>query len=108
MSESEVPEESQDPDTERIAEILGQLITQRISDGICIVCGEKVERVFQSGRSMYAVPCNHRQGQGDATAYNKHLGVPDPSNQLQEETTEEVEIPPKPSFWENVRNFFRA
>jgi hypothetical protein len=47
---------------------------ERLADGtVCVHCGKPVEQFIQVGRSYYASPCQHRQGQGQATYFNKKI-----------------------------------
>lgn len=39
---------------------------QKMKDGICTTCDQKVQRERQVGRCVYAEPCGHRIGQGRA------------------------------------------
>lgn len=43
-----------------------RIFHQKIADGICTACDQKVERQRQVGRCVYAEPCGHRIGQGRA------------------------------------------
>lgn len=47
-----------------------QMVT-RWNSGLCIECGQPVERMRQVGRSVYAEPCGHRNGQANAKAWQK-------------------------------------
>lgn len=70
-----------EPTVEQLAEFNAKLdarfdeITQRQSRGECRDCGAKVVSVSQSGRCVYAEPCGHRIGQGDAKQVAKSYGV---------------------------------
>jgi len=44
---------------------------ERLAFGLCIECGQPVERMQQVGRSIYAQPCGHRNGQGNAKEWQK-------------------------------------
>lgn len=39
--------------------------------GRCLHCRTQIEEAFQVGRCVYARPCGHRQGQGNAKAFNR-------------------------------------
>lgn len=47
----------------------------RTKRGECSDCGTKVTAVRQVGRCVYAEPCGHRVGQGDAKQVAKVLGL---------------------------------
>lgn len=47
---------------------------QRLVDGtVCVHCGRAVKWFVQVGRSYYAEPCRHRQGQGRAAYFNSRI-----------------------------------
>lgn len=39
---------------------------EQLERGFCVHCGEAIESALQAGRSAYAEPCGHRQGQMSA------------------------------------------
>ena len=49
---------------------------ERGKRGECTDCGQKITAVRQVGSCVYADPCGHRIGQGDARAVRKALGLP--------------------------------
>jgi hypothetical protein len=53
---------------ERVAELL-----KRLDEGRCGQCGADVDHYEQAGRCVYAKPCGHRGGQGDAKVMNRSL-----------------------------------
>ena len=46
---------------EKLARIRGKM--QRMADGFCPHCDQKIERSQKIGRCLYAEPCGHRLGQ---------------------------------------------
>lgn len=50
-------------------------IGARTKRGECSDCGTKVTAVRQAGKCVYAEPCGHRLGQGDAKQVAKALGL---------------------------------
>lgn len=48
-------------------------LRERGRRGECGACGARIERAQQVGRCVYAQPCGHRIGQGDAADVNKAL-----------------------------------
>ncbi len=52
---------------------IAQMLT-RLATGLCVECGEQPDHMVQVGRSYYAEPCRHRQGQGSAKAWNTKHG----------------------------------
>ena len=54
----------------RIAEL-----DERLKRGECGECGVKTASVRQVGRCVYAEPCGHRIGQGDAKQVAKAMGL---------------------------------
>ena len=48
---------------------------ERTRNGECNECGTKVAALRQVGHCVYADPCGHRQGQGDASAMRKAMGL---------------------------------
>lgn len=70
-----------EPTVEQLAEFNRQLdarfaeIADRHKRGECAECGAKVASVEQVGRCVYARPCGHRIGQGDAKQVAKSFGV---------------------------------
>jgi len=48
-------------------------LEERERSGLCVACGVPVERGEQVGSCVYAHPCGHRQGQGDAAEFNRQL-----------------------------------
>lgn len=46
---------------------------ERQRAGLCTECGVKITNVRQHGRCVYAAPCGHRIGQGNATQVRKAL-----------------------------------
>jgi hypothetical protein len=55
----------------RLEEMRGQA-----ERGECSNCGVKVTKVRQAGSCVYAEPCGHRIGQGDARQVAKAMGLP--------------------------------
>lgn len=51
-------------DEKRFAETL-----DKMRQGVCLACGIESTDWEQVGRCIYAVPCGHRAGQGDAERY---------------------------------------
>jgi hypothetical protein len=47
---------------EKMARIRAKL--ERMVEGYCIQCDQKIERQVKVGRCLYAEPCGHRLGQG--------------------------------------------
>lgn len=50
-------------------------LRERVARGECTDCGVKTTSVRQAGSCVYAEPCGHRIGQGDARKVAEHLGV---------------------------------
>lgn len=50
-------------------------VTARFKRGECSDCGVKVTAVRQAGKCVYAEPCGHRIGQGDAAQVAKAMGL---------------------------------
>ena len=49
---------------------------ERVADGtVCVTCGADVRLFEQAGRSYYARPCGHRQGQGSASFFNVKIAA---------------------------------
>lgn len=48
-------------------------MVERSNSGLCIVCGQSVERMQQVGGSIYAEPCGHRNGRGSARYWQKRM-----------------------------------
>jgi hypothetical protein len=48
---------------------------EKVKRGECTTCGAKIDRASQAGSCIYAEPCGHRIGQGDAKQYNRGLEV---------------------------------
>ncbi len=59
-----------------------KLLFARIEAGFCFVCNQPIEYMVQVGRSMYAHPCGHRQGQGYAQIWNMRKGKNAPKDVL--------------------------
>lgn len=58
-----------------LAEVNARLaeMDELIAGHRCLQCREKIERAKQAGSCMYAEPCGHRIGQGDAATFNREL-----------------------------------
>jgi len=52
-----------------------KLLRERAKRGECYTCGVKTTAVQQVGPSVYAEPCGHRIGQGDAKQVAKAMGL---------------------------------
>lgn len=61
--------------SERAVQALMQRFRDRSARGECTDCGAKIAEVRQVGRCVYAEPCGHRVGQGDADRVRKALGL---------------------------------
>ena len=48
---------------------------ERILSGHCFQCGEKVLYMRQVYQAIYAEPCGHRNGIGNARGYNEEHGL---------------------------------
>lgn len=46
-------------------------LVARLAQGLRVVCGERPTHMIQVSRAYYAEPCQHRQGVGNAKAWNK-------------------------------------
>lgn len=51
-------------------------MTAKAARGECNTCGVKATAVRQVGRCVYAEPCGHRIGQGNASDVAKSMKVP--------------------------------
>lgn len=61
--------------TEEEAAWLVTALTRMVEGVQCIHCGADVRVFEQVGRSYYARPCNHRQGQGSAQFFNTKIAA---------------------------------
>ena len=52
-----------------------EAMRERQSRGECSECGTKVSAVRQGGRCVYASPCGHRLGQGNAERVAESMGL---------------------------------
>jgi hypothetical protein len=50
-------------------------MNERTKRGECNACGVKTTAVRQDGRCVYAEPCGHRLGQGDASQVARAMGL---------------------------------
>jgi hypothetical protein len=57
------------------AAALVEAVRRLVNGTICIHCGADVEHFQQVGRSYYAEPCRHRQGQGSAAYFNQKIAA---------------------------------
>lgn len=48
-------------------------VERLMAEGKCIDCEADIEHAVQDGRCMYAKPCGHRIGQGDARQFTRGL-----------------------------------
>jgi len=70
-----------EPTAEQIAEsdkAINEMLVKfrkRMKEGICNDCDTKIQGVKQVGPCVYAEPCGHRIGQGDAEKMRKQWGL---------------------------------
>jgi len=69
------PTDAEIEESERAVQALMQRFRDRSARGECTDCGAKIAEVRQVGRCVYAEPCGHRVGQGDADRVRKALGL---------------------------------
>ena len=94
-------EDLPNPDKEVVAAILDEMFS-RLDRGVCIACQEEVEYFYQSGSSMYAYPCSHRQMQASAAHYNKQLGLINPNEEEVEPIQPETQTITAPTLWQRI------
>jgi len=69
-----------EPSDEEIAEhdaAIDQAVKQsidRMANGLCVECGEPVQYMRQVIQAVYAEPCGHRHGVGNARGWNESKG----------------------------------
>lgn len=60
---------------EQVMEEAVELFAERLTQGLCVECGQKPTRMRQVHQSYYAEPCGHRQGVGSAKAWNARFAA---------------------------------